>query len=477
MTSKKSYTAIRKIMLDALNSQSFADTTFIIGEQQSEYHINRIFLALISPVFKAMLFGKMTESQPNSTVVIEDTTPKTFESIIRFAYCNPPNITEHNVLSIIQFCDKYQITSLNDICHEYFQSKLTAKNFCTYCYKTVQLKLFKNETAEILNTFLANHWRDCLNTHDFWTFFAVMFDHHHSRIVDQCKTFLQHLRCHEIQTMLAYKEFYKLSVKQIRWILTIEPFQCPEEILWAVLLQWAGNRSKMNHKKGETSVDYDEKANECSQFQKESEYKIYLLKSVRDLVRFGLMKGEYFANYVASEKVLNDKELISVLLYYQAPEKGCGRFNTKVRSRIQKKGKSLEYTYKSSVGRNVKRCVTNLGGPVQSGGFNNEFIQATFRKPVFLTKMEIGTNCANQLSEKKLEIQKVHGWGLEGDQWHDVMQLPLFQKNEIQTFQFKTGTMASAVTDFPNVKNAYLIMNKSVGVGQWRDGDTKFERY
>eukprot|EP01083_Nonionella_stella_P040906 110920_1 len=454
MTSKKSYTAIRKIMLDALNSQSFADTTFIIGEQQSEYHINRIFLALISPVFKAMLFGKMTESQPNSTVVIEDTTPKTFESIIRFAYCNPPNITEHNVLSIIRFCDKYQITSLNELCHEYFRSTLNANNFCTNCYKTMQMKIFKNEMIEILNTYFASHWRKCLKKKDFWAFFVVMFDHNHSRFVDQCKIFLQNLDSRKMQKMLKYRGFSRLSLKQIRWVLTIESLECSEESLWDALLQWAEFRSKTNCQHEDASVDCDEKTNKYDSQIKASEYKIYLLKSVRDLVRFGLMKGEYFANYVASEKVLNDKELISVLLYYQAPEKGCGRFNTKVRSRIQKKGKSLEYTYKSSVGRNVKRCVTNLGGRVQSAGFDNEFIQATFRKHVFLTSMEIATNCAKQLSEKKLEIKSgskvMHGWELEGDQWHEVMQLPLFQKNEIQTFQFKIGTMASAVRVFSN---------------------------
>eukprot|EP01083_Nonionella_stella_P272875 925546_1 len=195
-STKSSSIRSQKILLDALNAQRFVDTTFIIGEKQSEYHINRVFLAMISPVFEAMLFGKMTESQPNSTVVIDDITSETFELIIHFAYCNPPNITEETVLRVIQFCDKYQITSLNERCHEYLRSTLNANNFCTYYYKTMQMKLFKNEMAEILNNYLANHWRKCLKTQDFWAFFVFMFDHNHSRFVDQCKTFLHSTPMH-----------------------------------------------------------------------------------------------------------------------------------------------------------------------------------------------------------------------------------------------------------------------------------------
>eukprot|EP01084_Bolivina_argentea_P132058 233028_1 len=91
----------RQILLNALNTQQFADITFIIGEEKTEYNVNRIFLSLISPVFEAMLFGKMKESEPNSTVPIEDIKPEIFESIISFAYCNDTKITNKNVFLLL----------------------------------------------------------------------------------------------------------------------------------------------------------------------------------------------------------------------------------------------------------------------------------------------------------------------------------------------------------------------------------------
>ena len=40
-----------------LNDDKFCDVTFIIGKEAREFKLNRIFLAAISEVFKAMLYG------------------------------------------------------------------------------------------------------------------------------------------------------------------------------------------------------------------------------------------------------------------------------------------------------------------------------------------------------------------------------------------------------------------------------------
>eukprot|EP01084_Bolivina_argentea_P248974 416599_1 len=84
----------KQILANALHQQELTDVTFCIGKSRnnldnsdvSQYNVNRFLLALISPVFKKMLFGQMKESKPNSTVYIEDMEPEIFECIINFAY-------------------------------------------------------------------------------------------------------------------------------------------------------------------------------------------------------------------------------------------------------------------------------------------------------------------------------------------------------------------------------------------------------
>eukprot|EP01083_Nonionella_stella_P136916 416747_1 len=127
----------RELMLDILNRQRFTDVMFVIGEEETEYNINRIFLASISDVFEAMLFGQMKESKPDARVVIQDTTPEIFECLIHFAYCNDPKITNENVLLLTQLCDKYQVVSLLETCRDHltvWAKSLNASNFWNFFF-------------------------------------------------------------------------------------------------------------------------------------------------------------------------------------------------------------------------------------------------------------------------------------------------------------------------------------------------------
>ena len=51
-----------KHLLQLLHDQKLTDVTFIIGPDKKKFEINRIFLAVISPVFEAMLCG---DTKPN----------------------------------------------------------------------------------------------------------------------------------------------------------------------------------------------------------------------------------------------------------------------------------------------------------------------------------------------------------------------------------------------------------------------------
>eukprot|EP01084_Bolivina_argentea_P266495 452026_1 len=142
----------RKYLANTLNQHKFTDIKFIIGPNKIEFDINRIFLAMISPVFEAMLFGQMKESEPNSEVIIADIDAEAFQCIINFAYCNNPKLTPKTVCLVRSICDRYQIQLLQTICDNYFESCLNGDTFCMLLNEAV--KLNSSYCAEACLTFL-----------------------------------------------------------------------------------------------------------------------------------------------------------------------------------------------------------------------------------------------------------------------------------------------------------------------------------
>eukprot|EP01083_Nonionella_stella_P065755 172523_1 len=131
----------QQIFADIVKNDKYRDVTFIIGEQATNFHVNRMFLSAISAVFDAMLYGNMEESKPNAEIAIKDINPVGFECILNFAYNNDPKITPQNVLSVIQICDKYQITSLRSFCDEYLKSSKCLPSVCALLEEAITLKL------------------------------------------------------------------------------------------------------------------------------------------------------------------------------------------------------------------------------------------------------------------------------------------------------------------------------------------------
>merc|ERR1719242_1126919 len=119
-----------------------------------------------------------------------------------------------------------------------------------------------------------------------------------------------------------------------------QSINCKEEVLWTAVLRWA------RHQANTMKVDDDSKSEEDEMTPNTvSGAEASLLKSVRDLIRFGLMDGKYFSNHVIPTNVLSDKEAISVLRYYVNPERGCGIFD--ITSRVQTI-QELSFTLKMS---------------------------------------------------------------------------------------------------------------------------------
>eukprot|EP01083_Nonionella_stella_P311790 1112924_1 len=287
-----------QMLKEMLNEQTLADTTFIIGPEQSEYNVNRTFLACISPVFLAMLFGKMKESELNSDVIIEDMKPSTFECILNFAYCNDPQIREDNALHVIQAADKYQIKTLLKWGEQYLRSCLSESNFCTL--------------------------------------FDGAFALNQVKTIQYCMTWLQSdsYNAEELMETNAWKQ---MSLKAMRALLKSDWLRVKEETLWSFVEQWAEYQTQAEI----ISIDEDTKYNDNDD---EPRTKRQVLRTICDLIRFPLMDGKYFATQVVSQNVLTKDELITIFLYFHNPEAGSGDFIHDERTCTGRAPALLKYT-------------------------------------------------------------------------------------------------------------------------------------
>eukprot|EP01083_Nonionella_stella_P175758 613030_1 len=401
----------REIFKQMLNDQTLADTTFIIGSDQSEYNINRLFLASSSPVFLAMLFGKMKESELNSDVIIEDMRSNTFECILNFAHGNDPQITTDNVLHVIQASDKYQIKTLLQWGEQYLRSCLSESNFCTL--------------------------------------FNQAFALNQPSAIELCMEFIQSdsFNADELMQTDAWKQ---MSVKAMRAFLKSDWLRVKEERLWSYVEQWGENQTQAsNH--GELHCDEDIKYNDIDhEHEHETCDKTQVLKTVCDLIRFPLMNGKYFATKVVPQNILTKDEVITILLYFQNPEGGCGEFITAGRTATAPTllKYTLSFTYKHPRAKNTYEALINYNLSDNCGTGKSatkvSAIKATFESNVQISKIEIGAPSifggvkeygCNFLSRSHILYLEGYHNVSDNTEWKLWKTLPEFKAHEIKIFR------------------------------------------
>eukprot|EP01083_Nonionella_stella_P089836 250855_1 len=289
----------RQRIANLLTQNKYTDVTFVVGkdEQQKSFDVNRLFLASISPVFEAMLFGKMHESKPNATVIINDIDPDDFEAVLRYSYCADPQITSSNIVRVTIICDKYQISSLLIHCENVFKQCLNPRNICNMLHTTVSLKMDKY--VQICSDWIRSSGNVVLDNGT-----ATLQSNGFCRM--------------NIEAMSIFLEHVSIDIK--------------EEELWSYVLKWAQFQAKEyeNNEAGKTK-----EVLECKEVETvvdNEDYKSFLLKSIRYRMRFGLMNGEYFVKNVVPERILTDKELVTIFCYQNCNNLRCGSFITTQRT-------------------------------------------------------------------------------------------------------------------------------------------------
>ena len=117
------------------NSEILSDVKFVvpvsIGESESKKVIpaHKFVLAIGSPVFFAMFYGRIAETQ--DSIEPPDCEYESLLELFRFLYTDQVNLSGSNVMKVLYLANKYLVPSLVKKCKEYLRDNLIASNvFC-----------------------------------------------------------------------------------------------------------------------------------------------------------------------------------------------------------------------------------------------------------------------------------------------------------------------------------------------------------
>ena len=115
------------------NNELLNDVKFIVpasnsNESESRKMIpaHKFVLAIGSPVFCAMFYGKMAES--TDSIRLPDCEYDSLLELFRYLYSDEVNLTGSNVMHVLYLAKKYMVPSLVGKCSEYLRDNLEAAN-------------------------------------------------------------------------------------------------------------------------------------------------------------------------------------------------------------------------------------------------------------------------------------------------------------------------------------------------------------
>jgi len=127
---------------------------------------HKAILAARSPVFMAMLFGPMKESQLKEVVVGSEFAAETMMQLLRFIYTGTvDNVSMEQLVPLLACADHFQVESLDKQLLSYLERNVTPKNACTILSFA---KYYKQEKViELYTRFVHLHAPKVLKTESF----------------------------------------------------------------------------------------------------------------------------------------------------------------------------------------------------------------------------------------------------------------------------------------------------------------------
>ena len=285
--------ALSKLLYD----NKFTDVIFIIGENKIEISANRALLSVHSPVFEAMFYGQMIESKLNIKIPISDIEPEAFKGVLKYCYCNDPELNEDNIVFIKQIADKYQINGLSKLCDKQFLDYINHNNICKLLNESVLFKLdkfIKICMKSISNKNIGKYTKQIIES----------------------------------------SYFMNMNINSIKLFIQSDDLLINEEKLWDVLLKWSRAQNIIDDALINTN-NYDGPKKKCRKLMynnnNKNERSTLLLKELSPFIRFGLMTQKYFIEKVKPLKCLTKDQIKKILLYQNNKFGDCAGFNIKKR--------------------------------------------------------------------------------------------------------------------------------------------------
>ena len=111
------------------NQELLSDVNFVVCDSQGESKTipaHKFVLAISSPVFFAMFFGKVAEIK--DPVEISDCEYESLLELFRFIYSDKANLNADNVMQLLYLSKKYMLPTLAEKCSAFLKENLNALN-------------------------------------------------------------------------------------------------------------------------------------------------------------------------------------------------------------------------------------------------------------------------------------------------------------------------------------------------------------
>ena len=111
------------------NQELLSDVKFVVCDSQGESKTipaHKFVLAISSPVFFAMFFGKVAEIK--DPVEISDCEYESLLELFRFIYSDKAKLNAHNVMQLLYLSKKYMLPTLAEKCSAFLKENLNALN-------------------------------------------------------------------------------------------------------------------------------------------------------------------------------------------------------------------------------------------------------------------------------------------------------------------------------------------------------------
>lgn len=145
------------------NNELLSDVYFVVGktsENRKTIPGHKFVLAISSPVFFAMFYGRMADQKKD--IAITDCEPDSFLELLRYIYYDGIELDASNVLGTLYLAKKYIIPFLADKCIEFLENNIDYQNAFTllaqaryFCAPKLEEKCWEiidRDTSSVLST-------------------------------------------------------------------------------------------------------------------------------------------------------------------------------------------------------------------------------------------------------------------------------------------------------------------------------------